>query len=51
MKKPLLLIVIAFVLFYVFTQPANAADVVKSAGGAIEDAFNVVIEFLSALFA
>ena len=50
MKKLLGVVVIAFALFYLLTQPAAAADVVKGAGGVVEDAFNAVIAFISALF-
>ena len=50
MKKLLGIVVIAFALFFLLTQPQNAADAVKGAGGVVEDAFNAVISFISALF-
>ena len=49
MKKLLGGVAIAFALFYLFTQPAGAADVVKGAGGVVGDAFNAVISFFNAL--
>ncbi len=50
MKKLLGIVVIAFALFFLLTQPQNAADAVKGAGGVVEDAFNAAISFISALF-
>ena len=50
MKKLLGGVVIAFALFYLLTQPAAAAEVVKGAGRVVEDAFNALIAFISALF-
>jgi hypothetical protein len=49
MKKLLGGVAIAFALFYLLTQPAGAADVVKGAGGVVGDAFNAVISFFNAL--
>jgi len=49
-KKLLIWSVIAFAGFYLFTQPANAADAVRRALSAAGDAFESVITFLSALF-
>lgn len=50
MKKAIGIIVIAFVLFFLLSQPANAASVVRGAGGVVQDAFNSFISFLNALF-
>jgi len=50
MKKFLGVVVTAFALFFLLTQPHAAADTVKGAGGVVEDAFNAVITFLDALF-
>ncbi|NUR08937.1 MAG: hypothetical protein HOQ45_18270 [Nocardioidaceae bacterium] len=50
MKKVLGILVIAFAIFFVLTQPAVAADVVKGAGGVIQDVFNSFIDFITALF-
>ena len=49
-KKLLIWSVIAFAGFYLFTQPANAADAVGGAFSAVGDAFSSMITFLSALF-
>ena len=48
MKKLLGGVVIAFALFYLLTQPQNAAEVVRGAGNVVGDAFNAVIAFISA---
>jgi hypothetical protein len=49
MKKFLSVVVIAFALFFLLTQPQAAATVVKGAGGVVQDAFNSVITFMTAL--
>jgi hypothetical protein len=51
MQKLLVGVVVAFAAFYLLTQPQGAADVVRGAGGVVGDAFNAVIEFITALFA
>jgi hypothetical protein len=48
-KKSVTLLVIAFALFYLFTQPENAADAVRGAGNAVGDGFQAVIRFFNAL--
>ncbi|MGH3509684.1 MAG: hypothetical protein ACRDPI_05565 [Nocardioidaceae bacterium] len=50
MKKVLGIVVIGFVLFFLLSQPANAATVVRGAGGVVQEAFNSFISFLDALF-
>jgi hypothetical protein len=50
MKKLLGVVVLAFAGYYLLTQPAGAADVVKGAVGVVGDAFNSVIRFFNALF-
>ncbi len=50
MRKLLVGLVVAFALFYLFTQPQGAADAVKGAAAAVVVAFNSVIEFITALF-
>ena len=50
MKKLMGGVLIAFLLFYLLTQPQNAAEVVRGAGNVVGDAFNAVIAFISALF-
>ena len=49
-KKLLIWSLIAFAGFYLFTQPANAANAVGGAFSAVGDAFGSVITFLTALF-
>ncbi|TWD75284.1 hypothetical protein FB561_6722 [Kribbella amoyensis] len=49
-KKLLIWSVIAFAGFYLFTQPAGAADAVGGAFSAVGDGFQSVITFLTALF-
>lgn len=50
MKKLVGVVLIAFALFFLLTQPQSAAEVVKGAGGVVQDAFNAAITFISALF-
>lgn len=50
MKKLMGGVLIAFLLFYLLTQPQNAADAVKGAGSVVGDAFDAAITFLTALF-
>jgi hypothetical protein len=51
MRKLLVALVVAFALFYLFTQPHAAAQAVRGAASAVIVGFNSVIEFISALFA
>ena len=41
---------ILFVVFFVFTQPQAAADVIKATFELVSNVFDTVIEFLNALF-
>jgi hypothetical protein len=50
MRKLLVGLVVAFALFYLFTQPQGAAHAVRGAADAVVVAFNSIIEFTSALF-
>ncbi|MBA2464644.1 MAG: hypothetical protein ACR2HA_08300 [Nocardioides sp.] len=50
MRKVAIGIAVLFVLFYVITAPANAADAVRGATDALFVAFESLIEFVSALF-
>lgn len=50
-KKILLWTVVIFVVFYVVTQPADAASAVRTAAGWVGTAFSSFITFLSSLFA
>ena len=49
-KKVVLLLAVAFAIFYVITKPAQAADLVQSTAALIADGFTNVIRFFSALF-
>lgn len=49
MKKVVSTALIAFALFFVFTQPQSAADVVKGAGTIVQATFNSFIDFVTAL--
>jgi hypothetical protein len=50
-KKLLTWFVIAFVAFYLFTEPQSAADAVRGAFSAVGDAFGSLVTFFSSLFA
>ncbi len=49
-KKVLLTLALAFVLYYLVTEPVGAADAVKGAVSAIGDAFASLLAFFSRLF-
>ncbi len=49
-RKVVIGIAVLFVLFYVVTQPAQAAGAVRGATDAMFVAFESLIEFVSALF-
>ncbi|MBA8795521.1 hypothetical protein FHX74_003157 [Friedmanniella endophytica] len=50
-KRIVLVLVVTFALFYLITQPENAANAVRGAGEAIAGAFNSIMKFFSALAA
>ena len=50
-KKVLLLVGVALVLFYVITQPTQAADAVQGILGWLEDGAEAIITFMRNLFA
>jgi len=50
MKKLAAGLVVAFALFYLLTQPANAAELAKGAGDVLREAFNALIKFITTLF-
>jgi hypothetical protein len=50
MKKTVTLLVVAFLLFYLLTQPEQFAEVLRSLGAALEAGFQRIIEFFNALF-
>ena len=49
MKRVLGIAGIAFLLYFVLTQPGSAADVVRGAGGVVENLFNALITFATQL--
>ena len=51
MKKILTWVLIAFVGFYLFTNPDSAAAGVRGIGSFFVSLFNSMIEFLSSVFA
>jgi hypothetical protein len=50
LKKLLGVIAIAFAVFYMMTQPAQAADAVRGAVAIVGDAFGSFVTFIAALF-
>ena len=50
MKKIVIAVAVAFVAWYLFTEPQKSADVVHSALSLMTNAFDAVITFLTALF-
>ena len=50
-KKIMVLIVVAFVLFYLITQPVQSANAVHDVLGWLRDAADAIITFLKQLFA
>jgi|KBSMisStaDraftv2_1062788.scaffolds.fasta_scaffold2738029_1 hypothetical protein len=50
MKKFVIVVLIAFAVFYMMTQPTQAADAVRGAVSIVGDAFESLIAFISALF-
>jgi hypothetical protein len=49
LKKNMKYVAIAFVLFYLFSQPGNAANVVNNAFSMLGDAGNSLAQFVNAL--
>ena len=49
-KKLIGVLVAAFVVFYLFSEPKHAADVVRGAAGVAGQGFNAFVTFLTALF-
>jgi predicted PurR-regulated permease PerM len=49
MKKTLTLLVVAFLLFYMLTQPEQFAQVLRSLGSTLQAAFERIIDFFNAL--
>lgn len=50
MKKLLVGLSIAFVGYYLFTEPVGAADAVRGAASAVGNGFESVVAFFSRLF-
>ncbi len=50
MRRILIAIAVLFVLFYVISQPANAAGAVRGAADALFGAFESLVRFFTALF-
>ena len=50
MKKVLGVVAIAFAVFYLVSEPTNAADAVRGAVGIVGDAFQAFVTFATALF-
>jgi len=51
MKKVVGWLAIAFVAFYLVTNPTGAASAVRGAGGLLTDGFDSVVTFLTNVFA
>jgi len=49
-KKVLLTLALAFVAYYLVTEPVGAAGAVKGAVSAVGDAFTSIVAFLQRLF-
>jgi hypothetical protein len=49
-KKVVTWLVIAFVAFYLVTNPEEAGGAVRGAGGLIADGFEALIEFFNTVF-
>ncbi|SFO40019.1 hypothetical protein SAMN05660359_03196 [Geodermatophilus obscurus] len=49
LKKVLVWLAIAFVVFYVIQQPESSAEMVKNAGQALGDAASSIAAFVSSL--
>lgn len=49
-KKGLALLVVGFAAFYLLTQPESAADAVRGAVGAVIEAFEQLVRFITRLF-
>jgi len=50
-KQGLVLLVVAFAAFYLLTEPEGAADAIRGAFGAVMEAFEQIVRFISRLFA
>ncbi|MGH8828571.1 MAG: hypothetical protein ACRDVZ_13455 [Jiangellaceae bacterium] len=50
MKKALVIVLIAFVVYFLLTEPEGMADVIGNIGEAFGAAFEAVITFFNELF-
>jgi hypothetical protein len=48
-KRVILIIVLAFFVYAVFTSPDKAADIVSNIWGVLVDGFNSILEFFGSL--
>lgn len=48
-KKALMLLVVAFAIFFLLARPEGAADAVQSAGDMLAEVFDQVARFFTAL--
>ncbi|MGH3448594.1 MAG: hypothetical protein ACRDQA_17840 [Nocardioidaceae bacterium] len=48
-KKGVVLLAVAFGVFYLLTQPEGAADAIRGAFGAVKDGADQVVRFFNAL--
>jgi hypothetical protein len=48
-KKALMLLVVAFAIFFLLARPSSAADAVETLGGMAGEAFHQVARFFTAL--
>ncbi len=48
-KRIILIIVLAFFIYAVFTSPTKAADIVSNLWGVIVDGFNAILTFFNSL--
>ena len=48
-KKVVLWVVLAFMIYAIFTNPTRAADIVGNVWGLIVDGFNAILRFFNAL--
>ena len=48
-KKVILIVVLAFFVYAVFTSPEKAADIVSNVWGILVDGFNAILAFFNSL--
>ncbi|HLR84305.1 MAG TPA: hypothetical protein VK059_05110 [Nocardioidaceae bacterium] len=48
-KKAIIILVVGFLLYYLFTRPGGSADFVQSIVDAIVEGFNQVVDFFERL--